>query len=123
MAGALRKVGLYLGLVDDEAYDDYAEDDYLEPEVEEPVRAGAVRRFDERAERARYDEPPAPRPARSAGVDRVQMAPAAGTRRARARALPHHDAAPAQLQRGPHDRRELPRGHAGDHEPHRDERR
>ncbi len=72
MAGALRKVGLYLGLVDDEAYDDYVEDDYLEPEVEEPVRGGAVRRFDERA---RYEEPPAARPVRSAGVDRVQMAP------------------------------------------------
>jgi cell division inhibitor SepF len=72
MAGALRKVGLYLGLVDDEAYDDYADDDYLEPEVEEPVRGGSVRRFEERG--ARYDEP-APRPVRSAGVDRVAMAP------------------------------------------------
>ncbi|BEP15496.1 cell division protein SepF [Acidothermaceae bacterium B102] len=74
MAGALRKVGLYLGLVDDEAYDEYAEDDYLEPEVEEPARPSTVRRLDERAERARYEEP-APRPVRSAGVDRVMMAP------------------------------------------------
>src|ERR1700709_449940 len=71
MAGALRKVGLYLGLVDDEAYDDYVEDDYVEPEVEEPSRSRKVRRFDERA---RYEEP-AQRPARSVGVDRVQMAP------------------------------------------------
>jgi cell division inhibitor SepF len=71
MAGALRKVGLYLGLVDDEAYDDYIEDDYVEPEVEEPTRSSTVRRFDERA---RYEEP-AQRPVRSTGVDRVQMAP------------------------------------------------
>ncbi|MDX6206478.1 MAG: cell division inhibitor SepF [Frankiales bacterium] len=74
MAGALRKVGLYLGLVDDEAYDDYVEDDYLEPEPEEPPRSSTVRRFDERA--ARYEEPQ-PRAVRSAGVDRVQMAPPA----------------------------------------------
>ena len=69
MAGALRKMGLYLGLVDDEGYDEYAEDDYLEPEVDEPVRSSTVRRFDDRS---RYDEPAA-RPAR--GVDRVSMAP------------------------------------------------
>jgi cell division inhibitor SepF len=70
MAGALRKVGLYLGLVDDEGYDEYAEDDYLEPEVEEQPRSSTVRRFDE--QRARYEEP-APRAVR--GVDRVTMAP------------------------------------------------
>ncbi|MDX6202704.1 MAG: cell division inhibitor SepF [Frankiales bacterium] len=71
MAGALRKVGLYLGLVDDEVYDDYIEDDYVEPEVDEPARSTTVRRFDERA---RYEDP-APRGPRSAGGDRVQMAP------------------------------------------------
>jgi cell division inhibitor SepF len=74
MAGALRKVGLYLGLVDDEAYDDYVEDDYLEPEVEEPARSTTVRRFEERA--SRYEEPQ-PRAVRSATGDRVQMAPPA----------------------------------------------
>jgi cell division inhibitor SepF len=69
MAGALKKVGLYLGLVDDEGYDDYAEDDYAEPEPQEPARSSTVRRFD----RERYDEP-APRTARPS-VDRVAMAP------------------------------------------------
>jgi cell division inhibitor SepF len=72
MAGALRKVGLYLGLVDDEGYDEYLEEDYLEPEPEEPVRSSTVRRFDE--QRARYDEAAAQRPARPS-VDRVSMAP------------------------------------------------
>jgi cell division inhibitor SepF len=72
MAGALRKVGLYLGLVDDEAYDEYLEDDYVEPEPDEPSRSTTVRRFDERA--SRYEEPPA-RPSRSAAADRVSVAP------------------------------------------------
>src|SRR5436305_129253 len=73
MAGALRKVGLYLGLVDDEGYDDYIEDDYLEPEVEEPARSSTVRRFDE--QRSRYDEAAAQRPVRASGGERVSMAP------------------------------------------------
>jgi cell division inhibitor SepF len=73
MAGALRKMGLYLGLVDDEGYDEFAEDDYFEPEAEEPARSSTVRRFDE--QRPRYDEPAAPRATRPVGVDRVSMAP------------------------------------------------
>jgi cell division inhibitor SepF len=71
MAGARHKMGLYLGLVDDEAYEDYIEDDYLEPEIEEPVRSTTVRRFDERS--ARYDEQP--RSVRPSGVERVSVAP------------------------------------------------
>ena len=106
MAGALRKMGLYLGLVDDEAYEDYAEDDYLEPEVEEPApRSTTVRRFDERLDPLRRA---AAVGAVRRGVERVAMAPPPPVEEP-AGPLPDHHAAPAQLQRGAHDRRALPR--------------
>src|SRR3954470_10300508 len=52
----------------------------------------------------------------------------AGRRRARGHAggqgaVPDHHGAPEDLQRGPPDRRALPRGRCGDHEPHRAGRR
>ena len=62
-----------------------------------------------------------PRPRRAAARAPARAAGTAASRRPDI--LPDHDAAPAHLQRGQDDRRALPRGHAGHHEPHRHGRR
>ncbi len=99
MGSAMRKMGVYLGLLEDtERYDEEYYDEYDErtqrSAVEEPARTAAVANISERRR-------PPPRRTASRTPSR------AGHRR---RALPDHHAAPADLQRGPHGRRELPRG-------------
>ena len=112
----MRKMAVYLGLVeDDERYDDgYDYEEY--DRVRGPPRSCPS---DGR------------RPAAPAGRRLIPVPPAPGARDNRSRCtgptedrqLPHHDAAPADIQRGSHDRGALPRGHPGHHEPDRDGRR
>ena len=110
MSGAMRKMGVYLGLLED-ADGEYAELDnaYDEPTARVPEQA--ARPVSSISERRR-----AGRPRDRGGTYR--------RRRPRLRpALPDHHPAPADLQRGPGHRRELPRRRPGDHEPLGDGRR
>ena len=84
MAGAMRKMAVYLGLVEDEDLDgEYDDDDGYDE------RAHVVRRSDEPTLRVTRPDEVAERrpPPRREAVDA-------------ARRLPHHDGPPAQLQRG-----------------------
>ena len=94
MSGAMRKIGVYLGLLEDT---DRYDDEYDE----------RVRRADERQRRA---PSPRSRPARprwrhlrapSPAAPQPPPRPAPQRRR---RAVPDHHAAPAHLQRGAHHR-------------------
>ena len=91
MGSAMRKMGVYLGLLEDtERYDEEYYDEYDErtqrSAVEEPARPAAVANISERR--------------RPAAAAQPHAAPA-GRRR---RAVPDHHAAPAHLQRGAHRR-------------------
>ena len=110
MPGAMRKLGLYLGLVeDDEDARDrrYADDAYDDDDLDEPapvvvaplVAAAGRRPHGDAAPPARGHRAPARRrrPRHRAAAHRAGAGPAG-------RHLPHHDAAPAHLQRGAHDR-------------------
>ena len=101
MSGAMRKIGEYLGLLEDTGrYDDeYDEHEHAE---DEPAVVATPRRRCPRG-RARRPWPTSP----SAAVRRPGR-----RRRVGRRAVPDHHAAPAHLQRGAHRRRELPRRHA-----------
>src|SRR6476469_3335171 len=98
MGSAMRKMGVYLGLLEDtERYDDEYYDEYDEPQqprarVEEPaVQPPRRRREHLRAPSSRTPAaPPRAGAARTAGRGR--------------RAVPDHHAAPAHLQRGTHHR-------------------
>ena len=106
MSGAMRKIGEYLGLLEDTGhYDDYDGD--AETSTQDAV--------DQRPVAARASSCPCVRPRRapSSGL---------GPDWSRGRVEPHHHPAPPQLQRGAPRRRELPRRHARDHEPQRDGR-
>ena len=59
------------------------------------------------------------RPTATAVADRPTAPVQARRKCGRGRYVPHHHAAPALLQRRPAHRRGVPRGRAGDHEPHR----
>ncbi len=115
MAGAMKKMAVYLGLV---------EESRRVPRTTTPRRAR--RRL--RARRAAQQRPRhvgAPRPPRhrpSRAVDRADERRGRAVPVAAARPVPHHHAAPAQLQRREDDRPGVPRGHPGHHEPHRDGR-
>ena len=132
MAGAMRKMAVYLGLAEDEA---------------DGSTSTATPRRRVRLRRVRGPEPPSPRPSRPPGPEAggatcrrrlARTTPARWPRSAAHRAaerrtcaasgpragrpgrrLPDHHDAPAHLQRGQDHRRGLPRRHPGHHEPHR----
>jgi hypothetical protein len=55
MAGAMRKMAVYLGLVEDASYEDYDEyDDYEEPARESPQRAAYQRASSRSDHQARF---------------------------------------------------------------------
>ena len=103
MSGAMRKIGEYLGLLEDTGrYDDEYDDDLRRRRPLPVGQPGAPP-----SDRAR------PRPAPVADLSERRR-PALAPRPAGhgGRAVPDHHAAPAHLQRGAHRRRELPRRHA-----------
>ena len=104
MGGALRKTMIYLGLAeDDDRYDGY---DVYE---------------DEEPEAMHVEEEPLVEP-RRAPVTPIGAGPGGAGGPAAAEAGEMHRITtihPRVVQRGQDDRRELPRRHSGDHEPHR----
>jgi hypothetical protein len=94
MSGAMRKIGEYLGLLEDTGrYDEYDGDRDLD------ARRGRA------SARSRGARPPRVRPGRA-------PAPAAVRPESWPSLSRDHHPAPAHLQRGAHRRRELPRRHA-----------
>ena len=121
MSGAMRRIGEYLGLLEDTGrYDD----EYGDGTTTTATTAATPTR---RARSSPSRAAARPRESRQATVaDLGERRRPSGVDQRRVhgrRAVADHDAAPAHLQRGPHRRRELPRRHAGDHEPLRDGRR
>ena len=134
--GAMRKMAVYLGLVEDDALE-YAEHETTTSTAARVTttraRYSSVRevrpepRADGRGAPHARSRPRATRVAVLGDGDGPRRDPMVHARRTeleppRQRPLPDHHAAPAHLQRRTSHRRGVPRGHPGDHEPHRDGR-
>ena len=100
MAGAMRKMAVYLGLVEDE-----------EPRATTTTRTTYATFATSVPSRPTRTLTPV-RDDKSYARSARRRSPSRGDPRVRRRLLPDHDAAPAQLQRRPHGRGVLPRGHA-----------
>ena len=99
MSSAMRKIGEYLGLLEDtERYDDEYDDDY-----DDGYRLRLPGRRPPRSTPWPSRPPSVARGHRTLGVS-------GGAARWWPSCVPDHHAAPAHLQRGAHRRRELPRG-------------